>query len=719
MSIESETESARPGSPGNSDRPLSSARGAGPGLADGELSRIDDGFAHMVEVARSRAREAPGQMGFCFLPNEQSAGEVLTYGDLDRAASAVAGRLRSQFKKGERALLFYPPGIDFVVAFYGCLYAGIVAVPVLPPRQNRSFARVGAIAADCGAKVILSTLEFAERLKAFTDPLAIIGALPWLITDERESEGPFTPDDVVADDLAFLQYTSGSTAMPKGVMVRHRHLMANLKMIEAAFGIVPSDRTLSWLPIHHDMGLIGKVLQPLYTGTPVWHMAPARFLVRPVRWLEVVSQMGITFTGAPNFAYEHCVQKTTAEQKAEMDLSSWRLAFNGAEPVRPEIMRAFAEAFCDCGFRHQSFYPCYGLAEAVLFVTGGDHLLPPVERYFDRTNLEQGLAREVSADAKGVALSGTGRAFEDLELRIVDPKSRQILTQDGSVGEIWVTGSNVAEAYWGRPETSEHDLRARTADGGFGPALRTGDLGFVWKGELFVTGRIKDLIVIRGRNLYPQDLEFLSSGAHPACQAHGAAAFAWEENGREKLVILQEIHRTYRNHLDGDAVIRAIQESVAYSCDVQADYLLLVKHSSLPKTTSGKIRRGECRRLFQADELMALATHEGPVIQNMNTDNTTAAKEPAKGYQDEARAIKRLLELIEEHSPRRGKVRVRITDKFYSDLGYDSLSAVGLAAGIESNFGVPATKLLTIDTVAQMVDLIVYGKEADSPALRP
>src|SRR2546423_522199 len=464
----------------------------------------------LVGLLRWRALHQPKQQAYIFLPDGETNEEAgLTYAELDRQARAIGAQLQSFSAGGECALLLYPPGLDYITAFFGCLYAGLIAVPAYPPRLNRPLIALETIVTDAQATIALTTtpiLASAERWLVHTPTLK---ALTWLTTDTISSDHLETWHDpaINCDSLAFLQYTSGSTTKPRGVMLTHNNLLYNSALIHQCFELTPESRGASWLPPYHDMGLIGGILQPLYGGFPVTLMSPLAFLQSPFRWLQAISHTKATVSGGPHFAYDLCVRKITPEQRTMLDLSSWNVAFTGAEPIRYETLERFATAFAPCGFRGETFYPCYGLAEATLIVAGGKRTEPPVIKKFEAAGLEQKRAVEVQIeDGATKVLVGCGHTLPKQTIVIVDPES---LTRcpDNHIGEIWVSGPSIAQGYWNRSEETERTFRARLADTGEGPFLRTGDLGFLQDGELFVTGRLKDLIIIRGHNYYPQDIE--------------------------------------------------------------------------------------------------------------------------------------------------------------------------------------------------------------------
>ena len=447
---------------------------------------------------RGRALSQPDKRAFTFLVDGESEEVWLDFGELDRRARAIGGWLQDIGAAGERALLLFPPGLDFITSFFGCLYAGVTAVPLFPPRPKRPAPRFQAVTVDARASLALTTGAILADLESRRSWSEGLPNLRWEATDSIPCEAApcWREPDLAKDDLAFLQYTSGSTAAPKGVMVTHGGLLHNQVMLEQAFRHPGEWAIVSWLPFYHDMGLIGNVIQPVYLGASCVLMSPVAFLQRPLRWLQAITRYRAGTSGGPNFAYDLCVRAITPDQHAGLDLSSWGLAFNGAEPVRPETMTRFAEAFGPCGFRRKAFYPCYGLAEATLFVTGGDRGAGPVIREFQAGALEQRTAVAVADGAgRGRALVGCGRTWAGQHAIVVEPESR-LTCPPGHIGEIWLAGPSVARGYWDRPLETEQTFRAFLSDSGEGPYLRTGDLGFLAGEELFVTGRLKDLIMI-------------------------------------------------------------------------------------------------------------------------------------------------------------------------------------------------------------------------------
>jgi len=551
----------------------------------------------LVDLLRLRATAQSGQHGYTFLDKNGDEAEVFTYPELHLKARAIAAVLQQHGAEGQPVLLLFPPGLEFVAAFFGCLYARALAVPAYPPRPNRFGSRLEAICADTGSTIALATSKIvSSRASIATMEMS---ALRWIATDSiDDGEADHWRDPNAGEDtVAFLQYTSGSTLTPKGVMVTHANLLYNERMIETAFEHTNSSIVVGWLPLYHDMGLIGNVLQPLWMGIPCILMSPVDFLLKPARWLKAITHYRGTTGGAPDFAYDLCVRKVTPEERATLDLSTWDLAYCGAEPVRPKTIERFSRTFAECGFRREAFYPCYGLAEATLFVSGGKKGAAPivVESHSRSTDVSGGLT----------VACGTSKLEE--QVLIVDPES---LTECplGALGEIWVAGPNVASGYWNRAQETEETFGARLPSHGEQKFLRTGDLGFIRDGELCIQGRIKDMMIIRGINHYPQDIEQSVEDSHAALRPRSAAAFSVDIDGQENLVIVQEVARDFRD-LDCDEIIRDVRQAIAERHGLQVYGVVLIKAGTIPQTSSGKIQRFECRRLYLDGKLEIVGGH--------------------------------------------------------------------------------------------------------------
>ncbi len=566
---------------------------------------------NLIEILRQRAENKPQQIAYSFLIDGEAEKVSLTYQQLEQQARTLAANLQPYCHPGERAILLYPPGLEYIIAFFGCLYAGVIAVPAYPPRPNRSLSRLLAIARDCQPKVALTVEKVFSGMEKQLGQTPELQKLEWFATDTLdENPHQWQPPELASDSLAFLQYTSGSTATPKGVAIAHSNLIHNLESIYQYFQHGPQSRVVSWLPLYHDMGLIGGVLQPLYGGFPTTLMSPLMFLQKPLRWLEAISREQATSSGGPNFAYDLCQRRITPEQMENLDLSSWDVAFNGAEPINYRVLEQFAATFASCGFRREAFYPCYGMAETTLMVSGGEKTAPPILA-------TDGVSAEELEKEGSQTFVGCGKSIPQQLVAIAHPEKLTALPP-GEVGEIWVAGPSVAKGYWGKPEATERAFSAFLADEGEksarGPFFRTGDLGFLDEnGELFVTGRLKDLIIINGRNYYPQDLEWVVEG-EGWIRSGGVAAFSIYIDGEEKLAIAAEVERRFldvvrRNpHSDSPTkeLIQTLRRAVAAEFDLQVYSIVLLKPGAIPKTSSGKVQRYACRAGFLAGTLKSV-----------------------------------------------------------------------------------------------------------------
>ena len=576
------------------------------------MNIINKKIKTLVDLLQNRATENPKQIAYTFLVDGETETTSLTYQQLEQHSRAIAAYLQSVCPPGERALLIYQPGLEYITAFFGCLYAGIIAVPAYPPRPNRSLARIQTIIRDTEAKVALTTKSIISTLERRASETPELNNLGWLATDhipDNVAEKWLEPN-INENTLAFLQYTSGSTAAPKGVMITHNNLLHNSSLIHQCFGHSVESKGVIWLPPYHDMGLIGGIIQPLYGAFPVVLMSPLMFLQSPVRWLQAISQYQGTTSGGPNFAYDLCVRTIKAEQIQNLDLSSWEVAFNGAEPISAQVLERFARTFEVCGFRREAFYPCYGMAEATLIISGGDKLAPPVQTTIATNALEQNQIVLVSETEGTKTLVGCGQTLPDQQIKIVHPE-KLTLCAEGEVGEIWVSGPSVAEGYWRKPEETKQTFEAYLPEApGKEPFMRTGDLGFIEGGELFVTGRLKDVIIINGRNHYPQDIEWTVEQSHPMIRPGCVAGFSVEVAGEEHLVVVAEVERNFRevgrrngksgteNSNSSEDLMKSIQRVISRNHDLQTYRVLLLKPGAIPKTSSGKVQRYACRDGF-------------------------------------------------------------------------------------------------------------------------
>ncbi|MDI1443025.1 non-ribosomal peptide synthetase [Polyangium sp. 6x1] len=666
----------------------------------------------LVDLLRGRAERDPDRRAYTYLLDE--GGEVhATYAEMDRTARAIGALLQQEGATGSRALLLYPPGMEFVQAFYGCLYGGVVAVPTFPPdlaRYERTIPRLRALLRDAAPTVVLTTTTIRDAASALLDGDAELASIRWLATDALDSAlaGAFRDPDVGQDSLAFLQYTSGSTGTPRGVMLTHGNLLHNTEVIRRGFGARPDSVGVIWLPPYHDMGLIGGILVPLYVGMQTALMSPLAFLQRPMRWLEAISALRGTVSGGPNFAFELCARKSTPEQRAALDLSSWEVAFCGAEPIRAHTPVRFAELFGPSGFRKSSFYPCYGLAEATLMVTGGDAGAEPSLRSFDENALSHGRAAVPQEGAPARTLVSSGRSAWEFEVLVVDPE-RGVPRAAGEIGEIWVRGPSVAQGYWKRPEETARTFGARRADTGDGPYLRTGDLGFLDQGEVFVAGRLKDLIIVRGTNHYPQDIELTAERSHPALRPGSGAAFSIEVEGEERLVVVHELDRGAQ---DPAEIGRSIRRAIAEAHDLQTYAVALVRRGSMHKTSSGKIQRRACRQSYLEHTLELVWSDTAEVAPAPLGTSAPTAPVPRE---DVPRYVHAVIADALRASPEKLDARAPLTA-----AGVDSLTAVEIKHRIDETYGVdlPLSGLLGGATIAEIAARVTERLDG-SPAPAP
>ena len=658
-----------------------------------ESAESRDRSQSLVALLRRQAAQRPDR-GYTWLAQGEEVADRLSYSGLDRHARAIAAALMAAVPPGERVLLLYPPGLEFVAAFFGCLYAGVIAVPAYPPRSRRPDPRLRGIAADCRPRAVLTTAALLTRREALAAQVPELATAVWIETaDQTDRTDPTDWTDRSAPgsgDIAFLQYTSGSTGTPKGVIVTHANLLDNLERIRRAFGQTAESVVVGWLPLFHDMGLIGNVLQPCYVGSDCVLMPPAAFLQRPARWLEAIQRFGGTTSGGPNFAYDLCIRSVGPEAREQLDLSSWTVAFNGAEPVRRATLDRFAEAFAPCGFRRAAFVPCYGLAEATLLVTAA-----------------QGIS-----DGSPVSC---GALPDGQEVRVVEPASGRAVAGE-EVGEIWVAGPSVAAGYWNRPEQTRETFGAMLSDGdgGKGPFLRTGDLGFVQDGELFVTGRLKDLIILRGRNLYPQDLELTAEQAHPSVRPGSSAAFSLDgndennENGEERLVLISEVDR---HAGDLATIAEAVRRAVTEEHGVAVADVVLIRLGTIPKTSSGKIRRREGRERYLAGSLDVL--HQSKAA--AQSTGRTLSRFDLLALDPAERSAVLSAWLRSEIARRAGLLGTDLDPQTtLAAAGLDSLSLFDLQGRLETDLGLaPSATPLSELSIAALRDRLLEGLTAE------
>jgi amino acid adenylation domain-containing protein len=681
-------------------------------------------YPSLVDLLRERADSQPNREAFSFLTPKDSITldeSSVTYAEIDRRARAIAALLQDRKAQGERALLLYPPGLDYIAALFGCFYAGVIAAPAYTPHWNKPMPRLQRMITSAEAKFALTTPQIrAQALKRLAQ-VPEFGLLEWLTPceDAIGQEAAWNDPHIHLESIAFLQYTSGSTSAPKGVILTHKNLLHNLALIEEGFALDAESRAVVWLPPYHDMGLIGGILEPLYCGFPVTLMSPVTFLQRPYHWLQAITQTRGTCGGGPNFAYELCLNAITPEERETLDLSSWNVAFSGAEPIRKETIERFTQTFLPYGFRRETFYPCYGLAEATLIVTGGTQSDAPIVRTFQKSEIELNRVTLAQNDTSAeVSFVGCGRCFSDQKMAIVDPHTL-LPCPDGQIGEIWLSGPSISQGYWNLPEETQAVFDAYLADTGAGPFFRSGDLGFLHEGELFVTGRLKDLIIIRGRNYYPQDIENTAEHSHPALRQGSNAAFPLTVNGTEGIVLVQEVERHYRDWALAE-IFQSIQSAVISEHGVPLYAIVLIKPGSIPKTSSGKIQRHLCRDGFLGDSLASVALHIRDTTTSKWEEGLLSSETILSTNPDEQKTF--LLEYLKEQVARVLGESVEMVDTsqpVYA-LGMDSLATVELMHALEANLNVTVsfadlTEAISIDHLVDALLQQIWGEHQREP----
>ena len=570
----------------------------------------------LVEVVRFYADRIGNELAYMYLVDGEDQEAPLTFSELDRQARAFAATLQQHTKPGDRALLLYPSGLEFIVAFFGCLYAGVVAVPTIVPHLKRATPRFRAMLSDADAVVACTQMELFDKLKQLFDEYPEFHDLKWVVNEKLEAgvEAQWQEVENKADDLAFFQYTSGSTSTPKGVMITHFNLIETVRDLQRGSAFDDKSAVASWLPIFHDLGLIFGLLMPVYLGRTSYFMAPIAFLERPYRWLKAISKYKATHSAAPNFAYDLCVQKVTNEEKETLDLGGLKIIGNAAEPVRFETMQMFSDAFKSCGFDFNLFAPAYGLAEATVKVSGRLYGQKISYCLLDSDALAKHKLVFLSEEGpKSYVSVGCGWSSINADIRIVNAQTKELCAKD-EVGEIWVSSTSVAQGYWKRPEETEKTFQAYVASSNEGPFMRTGDLGFIYNDQIHITGRIKDMVIIQGRNFYPQDIELTMEKCHDALRPSFGAAFAVEANQVDHLVVVQEVKREYRKSNDFEGIANAIRMAVAKNHGLRVQAVVLIMPSTIQKTTSGKIQRNATRESFLKGNLEVLYEWRAPGI---------------------------------------------------------------------------------------------------------
>ncbi|MGF1541649.1 MAG: fatty acyl-AMP ligase [Pleurocapsa sp.] len=569
-------------------------------------------YKTLIELLRDRAIQQPNTHAYTYLIDGKKESDPLTYSELDLQARAIAATLQQYRAAGERALLLYPQGLEVIAAFCGSLYAGTIAIPVPPPesgRLKRTLPRLRAIVKDANATIALTTASIYELIANVKDEFPEFEQMRWIDTANIDLAlaSQWQDPQIDKEQLAYLQYTSGSTSTPKGVMLSHFNLMHHCHYLQQACGYDADSVTVTWMPYFHDYGLVEGMMVALYNGHPCYIMSPFSFIKRPLQWLQNLTKYRGTHSQAPNFAYDLCIRRVKPKQIAELDLSNWQAAGNAAEPINPKVMADFVETFSACGFRWEAFAPSYGLAENTLLATTKPKGTKPVFLTVETAAIEQDkvVVAQPQLETGVRTLPGCGKKVCDTDIAIAHPDS---LTRcaDDQVGEIWIKDPSVAQGYWQNPEATEATFQAYFQDTQEGPYLRTGDLGFIHNGELYITGRIKDLIIIRGTNHYPQDLEWSVQQLNSALRPDYGAAFSIIDKGEERLIVVQEIERR-AGEIDTEKLIADIRQEIAEQHEIQLYGVVLAKSGNILKTASGKIQRRACKEKFLAGTLTVIA----------------------------------------------------------------------------------------------------------------
>ncbi len=672
----------------------------------------------MVDLLRHQAAERPDARAFTFLRDGERDEVSWTFAELDERARAIAAVLEARgLGHHDRVLLLYPQGLEYVAALFGCMYAGVLAIPLQPPGKHRAklaVPKLQAIVADGGVALAATESHLIGEMRSVVQGVAALEGIPWLATDELD---PATADDwrdleLETDELAYLQYTSGSTSTPKGVMVSHRNLLYNLHDFDDGYGHDASSVMVSWLPTFHDLGLVYGVFMPVYRGFHSVLLGPLEFLRRPIRWLEAIHHHRGTHSPVPNFAFDLAVSKSTPEEREALDLSCWKVALNGAEPIRYETEARFVEAFAGSGVGWHTISHAYGMSETTAVITK-EHLgTQPVFLHLDSGALERHRVVRVPEGSAGARIvAGCGITTNETRVLIVEPDELGTCPE-GVVGEIWVGGPTRAQGYWSRPEESEEAFEARTSDTGDGPYLRTGDLGFLADGQVFVTGRLKDMIIIRGENHYPQDLEWSVQYASDAIRPSCAAAFTRFAEGRDgRLVIVSEVYPKLLT--DPGATFSAIREAIS-DHGLQTHEIVLIAPRTIFKTSSGKIMRRRTRQALEDEQLEVVARWVAPTIDEANLpDNDVSADGLVDRLAVAPEATR--MDLLVEHVLRRSAAMLGLPvdalepDVPVREMGFDSVQAVELADQLSQDLGqeLPTTVLFDHPTADELASWLL------------
>lgn len=623
----------------------------------------------IIDILYERSQTTPDRIAFKYIYDDEKKTEGVSYKSLWIEALIIANFLKERAATGDRVMLLFPPGLAYVKAFYGCLLAGMIAVPLYPPRRNSKSERILGVATSCQSSLALtvnSELININKILASTDQFT--SSLTIYAVDDlhEEQKASSTYEKADCDFPAFLQYTSGSTGNPKGVVVTHGNIIGNLRHLTLTAGGSTDDIFVNWLPLFHDFGLITAVLWPVFLGAPSILMSAATFVRNPMSWLKAISYYKGTICGAPNFAFDLCVQK--ANQLDVIDLSSWTVAYNAAEPINPNTLKNFCLCFEPCGFKPESFYPGYGMAEATVFISGGRPQLRASQLVINKKSFSENKIEITTIENQfSTKLVSCGRTLHPHTLKIVDPTSYQEMPEM-EIGEIWFAGPSVSTGYWQLKELTDVTFNQVIGGDADNKYLRTGDLGFIYKDELYVTGRMKDLIILRGKNYYPQDIESVSVSAFPGLKYGRCAAFTIDAHHSESLIVVAEIEREYMRKFNSEVAGTEIRKKISQDLEITIHEIVFVKPYSLPVTSSGKVQRAKTKQLYLSNDLEAIIS---------NTKNTRSITDVVI-TKTEAKLLKILHGVLSRND-------ISVEESFY-DFGVDSLKLLEFSAEIKCEY---------------------------------
>jgi acyl-CoA synthetase (AMP-forming)/AMP-acid ligase II/acyl carrier protein len=666
---------------------------------------------NITDVLTGHAQARPSHRAFVWLENGETVTAQWTFDQLLANVKKLAALLSAYQLAGKRALLVYSNAMDFTTAFLACQYAGVVAVPVFFAANKRYQAKLIGIMEDAQVGAVLTLAAHKKSMDTTLGTFWQQNAVTVVCTDDyAAAELKAIPNNSASpSDIAFIQYTSGSTGKPKGVVVTHQNLLHNQQLIQQTFGCNPQSVILSWLPFHHDMGLIGNILHSIYVGCTCVVMAPMDFIQQPLNWLRAIGRYRATHSGGPNFAFDYCVNKIAPQAIAELDLSSWKVAFNGAEPVKAASLQKFADQFAPAGFDASAFHPCYGLAEATLLVSGRKPTGQTPQIQYIQQDVALGSPVQIintpTDDSKAVVSSGS--LPEGMQLQIMAPNGTTC--NELEAGEICIHGDSVTQSYWNKDNT---EYFYQLADG---PYLRTGDSGFMYQGELFVSGRLKEMLIIRGANFYPYDIEHQVANAVEAIELNGVAAFGVEAP-EEQLVLVAELKRTYLQMADTSAIIAAIEAELAGIFGITAYDIVLTTPMGIPRTTSGKLQRLQCRTLYLQQGFSELGSKRGMIAEGSSSaDDLETVLQRVKETPTVENIKAYLIELVSIQT------RYQISDE-HQDLmsfGIDSIQGIEIIQHINRDLDIfmPVTTLFenpTIASLAMAIEQLLWLKNIDT-----